>query len=62
VNFKQFSFDRRISDAVKTVGYTTPAPILQQAIPIVLGGCDVLGLARTGTTASKQKAGLKAPC
>jgi ATP-dependent RNA helicase RhlE len=49
VNFEQFSLDRRISDAVKTVGYTTPTPIQQQAIPIVLRGRDVLGLAQTGT-------------
>ncbi|MBN1583975.1 MAG: DEAD/DEAH box helicase [Anaerolineae bacterium] len=49
MSFKQFSLDRRISDAVKTVGYTTPTPIQQQAIPIVLRGRDVLGLAQTGT-------------
>jgi len=49
VNFEQFSLDQRISDAVKTVGYTTPTPIQQQAIPIVLRGRDVLGLAQTGT-------------
>ena len=49
MNFEQFSLDQRISDAVKTVGYTTPTPIQQQAIPIVLRGRDVLGLAQTGT-------------
>jgi ATP-dependent RNA helicase RhlE len=62
VNFNQLSLDRRISDAVKTVGYTTPTPIQQRAISIVLRGRDVLGLAQTGTAASKQKAGLKASC
>jgi len=49
VNFKQFSLDRRIAAAIKTAGYTTPTPIQQQAIPIVLKGHDVLGLAQTGT-------------
>jgi ATP-dependent RNA helicase RhlE len=31
------------------VGYTTPTPIQRQAIPIVLQGRDVMGLAQTGT-------------
>ena len=30
-------------------GYTTPTPIQQQAIPLVLSGRDVLGGAQTGT-------------
>jgi len=49
LNFEQFSLDRRITAAIKTVGYTTPTPIQQQAIPSVLAGRDVLGLAPTGT-------------
>jgi ATP-dependent RNA helicase RhlE len=35
--------------AVATEGYTTPTPIQQQAIPYVLDGRDLLGLAQTGT-------------
>src|SRR5512135_1016382 len=35
--------------AVATEGYTTPTPIQQQAIPYVLEGRDLLGLAQTGT-------------
>ncbi|MEE8390472.1 MAG: DEAD/DEAH box helicase [Anaerolineae bacterium] len=49
MNFEQFSLDRRITAAIKAVGYTTPTPIQQQAIPVVLKGRDVLGLAQTGT-------------
>ena len=49
MSFEQFSLDRRIAAAIKTVGYTTPTPIQQQAIPFVLAGRDVLGLAQTGT-------------
>ena len=49
MNFEQFSLDRRIAAAIKTVGYTTPTPIQQQAMPPVLAGRDVLGLAQTGT-------------
>ncbi len=49
MNFKQFSFDPRIAAQIKAVGYTTPTPIQQQAIPWVLEGRDVMGLAQTGT-------------
>jgi len=49
VNFEQFNFDRRIAAGIKAVGYTTPTPIQQKAIPVVLEGRDVLGVAQTGT-------------
>jgi len=35
--------------AVAESGYTIPTPIQQQAIPVVLSGCDVMGGAQTGT-------------
>ncbi|MCL2298095.1 MAG: DEAD/DEAH box helicase [Proteobacteria bacterium] len=35
--------------AVEEAGYTTPTPIQQQAIPVVLAGHDVMGGAQTGT-------------
>jgi ATP-dependent RNA helicase RhlE len=49
VNFTQFSLDPRIGAGIKAVGYTTPTPIQRQAIPVVLKGRDILGLAQTGT-------------
>jgi ATP-dependent RNA helicase RhlE len=49
VNFDQFNPDPRLNAAIKTAGYTIPTPIQQQAIPLVLEGLDVLGLAQTGT-------------
>jgi ATP-dependent RNA helicase RhlE len=49
VNFEHFSFDPRIGAGIQTVGYTNPTPIQEQAIPVVLEGRDVLGLAQTGT-------------
>jgi len=49
LNFEQFSLDPHITAAVKAAGYTKPTPIQRQAIPIVLRGCDVIGLAQTGT-------------
>ena len=38
-----------IADAVHAEGYTTPTPIQAQAIPFILEGRDLLGLAATGT-------------
>ncbi len=49
MSFQQFQLDPRIVAGVKAAGYTTPTPIQEQAIPIVLSGRDVLGLAQTGT-------------
>ena len=49
MNFKQFSFDPRIDAGIKAMRYATPTPIQRQAIPFVLKGRDVLGLAQTGT-------------
>jgi ATP-dependent RNA helicase RhlE len=49
VNFDQFNLDPRINAGIKDVGYVTPTPIQKQAIPEVLRGRDVLGLAQTGT-------------
>ena len=49
LNFEEFSLDPRIMAGVKEAGFVTPTPIQEQAIPIVLEGGDVLGLAQTGT-------------
>ena len=49
MNFKQFALDPRLDAGIEAAGYTTPTPIQQQAIPVVLQGRDVLGLAQTGT-------------
>ncbi|MBL7162877.1 MAG: DEAD/DEAH box helicase [Anaerolineales bacterium] len=49
MNFEDFSLDPRISAGIKIAGYSIPTPIQEQAIPIVLEGRDVLGIAQTGT-------------
>jgi ATP-dependent RNA helicase RhlE len=49
MNFNQFNLDARINAGIKSAGYSTPTPIQEQAIPVVLKGRDVLGLAQTGT-------------
>lgn len=49
MNFEQFNLDPRIFAGIRDMGYTTPTPIQAQAIPHILNGRDVLGLAQTGT-------------
>jgi ATP-dependent RNA helicase RhlE len=49
VDFKQFNLHPQIQAGVDAMGYVTPTPIQLQAIPPVLAGKDVMGLAQTGT-------------
>jgi len=47
--FTDFALDPAITKAVLAKGYTTPTPIQAQAIPPVMSGRDLLGVAQTGT-------------
>src|SRR5450756_1821422 len=49
LSFEAFQFDPRIAAAVRAEGYTIPTPIQEKAIPPVLQGRDLVGLANTGT-------------
>ena len=49
MSFKEFSLHPQVLAGVESVGYTTPTPIQEQAIPVALQGRDLLGLAQTGT-------------
>lgn len=49
MSFEQFGLNPRIGAGIQGLGYTSPTPIQLQAIPVVLEGRDVLGLAQTGT-------------
>jgi ATP-dependent RNA helicase RhlE len=49
MDFNQLNLIPSILQAVQEEGYTTPTPIQEQAIPIVLKGIDLLGCAQTGT-------------
>ncbi|MBM4423568.1 MAG: DEAD/DEAH box helicase [Chloroflexi bacterium] len=49
MSFDSFQFDPRLLAGIRELGYSTPTPIQEQAIPPILGGHDVLGLAQTGT-------------
>ena len=48
-SFTSFGFVESIQKAIQAAGYTEPTPIQKGAIPHVLAGKDVLGLAQTGT-------------
>lgn len=49
MSFKKFSFNPRIAANIAAAGYTTPTPVQKQAIPKILQGSDLIGLAQTGT-------------
>ncbi len=49
MEFNDFDFHPNVAAGVKAAGYVTPTPIQTQAIPPVLEGHDVMGLAQTGT-------------
>ncbi len=49
MDFSSFKLHPKIAAGVKALGYETPTPIQVQAIPPVLDGKDVMGLAQTGT-------------
>ena len=48
-SFDELGLDERLVAAVRGLGYETPSPIQAQAIPALLRGRDVVGLAQTGT-------------
>ncbi|MCA3950540.1 DEAD/DEAH box helicase [Vibrio vulnificus] len=47
--FIELGLDSSLSDHLSQLGFTTPTPIQQQAIPHLLQGRDVLAAAQTGT-------------
>lgn len=49
MTFKELELIEPILKALSDQGYTTPTPIQQQAIPLVLKRRDLLGVAQTGT-------------
>jgi ATP-dependent RNA helicase RhlE len=49
VTFEDFKFNRQILNAIADAGYTEATPIQQKAIPPIMNGQDVMGIAQTGT-------------
>ncbi|MFP4533904.1 MAG: DEAD/DEAH box helicase [Desulfobacterales bacterium] len=49
MNFQTFKFHPAVAAGVTAAGFTAPTPIQKQAMPPVMAGKDVMGLAQTGT-------------
>ena len=47
--FSKLGLPPALVNGVKAMGYTDPTPIQLRAIPVVLGGGDLIGSAQTGT-------------
>ncbi|HKN64999.1 MAG TPA: DEAD/DEAH box helicase [Gemmatimonadaceae bacterium] len=48
-DFSTLGLSSAVLDAVRDAGYVEPTPIQREAIPLILRGRDVMGLAQTGT-------------
>ncbi len=49
MTFQDFNFDDRLLEGLLAMGYTTPTPIQQQSIPLILQNKDLIACAQTGT-------------
>ncbi|WP_266203146.1 DEAD/DEAH box helicase [Pontibacter kalidii] len=47
--FEDFKLNRQLLNAIEEAGYEKPTPIQLKAIPVIMGGHDVMGIAQTGT-------------
>jgi ATP-dependent RNA helicase RhlE len=48
-SFENFNLNRQLLNAVAEAGFNTPTEIQQKAIPLILGGQEIIGIAQTGT-------------
>ncbi len=49
MNFETFNFHPSVMAGVRALGYSIPTPIQLKAIPPIMQGRDIIGLAQTGT-------------
>ncbi|MFT5338130.1 MAG: ATP-dependent RNA helicase RhlE, partial [Luteibaculaceae bacterium] len=49
MGFKELNLTAQFVRAVEALGFTEPTPIQQKAIPMIMGGQDLIGVAQTGT-------------
>lgn len=47
--FEDFKLNKQLLNAITEAGYDKPTPIQLQAIPLIMAGHDILGIAQTGT-------------
>jgi ATP-dependent RNA helicase RhlE len=49
VKFNELNFEKNLQEGLDSMGFETPTPIQEQAIPIILAGKDLIACAQTGT-------------
>jgi ATP-dependent RNA helicase RhlE len=49
MQFTDFKIEKRLVNAIKELGYTTPTTIQEKVFSLVMSGTDVCGIAQTGT-------------
>lgn len=49
MNFEELKLNRQLLNAIEDAGYTEPTEIQWKAIPQILAGHDIIGVAQTGT-------------
>jgi len=47
--FEELGLEKKLLDTIAEAGFTTPFPIQERTIPVLLEGSDVIGQAHTGT-------------
>ncbi|MBS1532345.1 MAG: DEAD/DEAH box helicase [Bacteroidetes bacterium] len=49
MTFHDFNFNEHLTEGILSMGYQTPTPIQEMAIPLILEGKDLIACAQTGT-------------
>jgi len=49
LEFKDLNLEKTVTDAIRDAGYNNPTSVQGKAIPKILNGLDILGIAQTGT-------------
>ena len=49
MQFTDFNFENELTDGLLSMGFKSPTPIQEQAIPIILSKKDIIACAQTGT-------------
>jgi superfamily II DNA/RNA helicase len=49
LTFQDFNFNEQLTEGILSMGYNTPTPIQELAIPVILEGKDLIACAQTGT-------------
>lgn len=48
-NWNQCGLSARVLETIRRAGFDTPLPIQSQALPVIMGGRDCIGIAKTGS-------------